>query len=96
MRDCASGLSLHPADQVQVARQPKVGDLGAEAMRVAGRRCQQDVACITASQVGAAVSLRIRLPVKLLVCRALHVNCASLRDKAQHHKSGLLMKHMEY
>ena len=56
MCDCAGGLSLHPADQVQVARQPKVGDLGAEAMRVARRRCQQDVACITTSQIEAALA----------------------------------------
>ena len=54
MRDCAGGLRLHPADQVQVARQSKVRDFCAEAMRVAWRRCQQDIACITASQVGDA------------------------------------------
>ena len=50
VRDCASGLGLHTADQIQVACKSKVRDLGAEAMRIGRARRQQDVACITASQ----------------------------------------------
>ena len=80
MRDCAGGLRLHPADQVQVARQPKVGDLGAEAMRVAGRRCQQDVACITASQVGAALASDVGRRYSYKSAERCMCTCRKLRE----------------
>ncbi len=86
--DGAGGLGLHAADQVQVARQAKVRDLGAEAVWVAGAGRQQHVACKGTSPETAGS------PLEGTPLGALHLNACGEYDGAGH--GGRMCEHQDF